>query len=48
MSYEYESKKAHLKNREYIENAFGKNEAFQKIRPTGKFTTTRCIVLMEV
>ena len=48
MSYEYESKEAYLKNREYIENAFGKNEAFQKIRPTAKFTTSRCIVLMEV
>jgi len=39
---------ATLENREYIENAFGKNEAFQKIRPTAKFTTSRCIVLMEV
>ena len=48
MSYEYESKEAYLKNREYIENAFGKNEAFQKIRPTAKFTTSRCIVLTEV
>ena len=48
MSYEYESKEAYLKNREYIENAFGKNEAFQKIRPTAKFITSRCIVLMEV
>ena len=33
MSYEYESKKAYLKNIEYIENAFGKNEAFQKYVP---------------
>ena len=48
MSYEYESKKAYLKNREYIEDAFRKNEAFRKIRPTAKFTTSRCIVLMEV
>ena len=48
MSYEYESEKAYLKNREYIANAFGGNEAFQKIRPTAKFTTSRCIVLMEV
>ena len=48
MSYEYESKKAYLKNREYIEDAFGGNEAFQKIRSTAKFTTSRCIVLMKV
>ena len=48
MSYEHERKKVYLKNREYIENAFEKNEAFQKIRPTAKFTTSRCIVLMEV
>ena len=39
---------ATLENREYIENLHGKNEAFQKIRPTAKFTTSRCIVLMEV
>ena len=48
MSFDYESKKAYLKNKEYIEDAFGGNEAFQQIRSTAKFTTSRCIVLMEV
>ena len=35
---------ATLENREYIDDALGKNEAFQKIRPTAKFTTSRCVV----
>ncbi len=33
MSDDYESKKAYLKNREYIEKAFEKNEAFKKYIP---------------
>ena len=31
-----------------IANSFLKNEAFQRMYPTAKFTTSRCIVLMEV
>ena len=39
MTYEYNDR---------LEDTFGKNPDFQKIVQTAKFTTTRCVVVMEV
>ena len=48
MCYEYRDKSSYEANRAYIDQAFQKNKAWKKLRPTAKFSTSRCIVVMEV
>ena len=48
MTYEYKDRASFEANIAYLEEAFGKNPDFQKIVQTTKFTTSRCLVVMEV
>ena len=48
MTYEYRDRASFEANIDYLNNTFGKNPDFQKLVQTTKFTTTRCVVVMEV
>ena len=48
MTYEYNDRQSFEANRAYLDDTFGKNPDFQKIVQTAKFTTSRCLVVMEV
>ena len=48
MTYEYKDKASFEANRAYLDNTFGKNPDFQKYVSTAKFTTDRCLVVLEV
>ena len=48
MTYEYKDRQSFEANRVYLDDTFGKNPDFQKIVQTAKFTTSRCLVVMEV
>ena len=48
MTYEYKYRQSCEANRAYLDDTFGKNPDFQKIVQTAKFTTSRCLVVMEV
>ena len=48
MTYEYKDRQSFEANRPYLDDTFGKNPDFQKIVQTAKFTTSRCLVVMEV
>ena len=48
MTYEYKDRASFEANIAYLEEAVGKNPDFQKIVQTTKFTTSRCLVVMEV
>ena len=48
MTYEYKDRQSFEANRAYLDDTFGKNPDFQKIVQTAKFTTSRCLVVMEV
>ena len=48
MTYGYKDRQSFQANRTYLNDTFGKNPEFQKIVQTAKFTTSRCIVVMEV
>ncbi len=48
MTYEYNDRAPFEANIAYLEDTFGKNPDFQKIVQTAKFTTSRCVVVMEV
>jgi hypothetical protein len=47
MTYEYKDKAAYEANVAFIETTFGNNKEFQKYAERGKFSTTRCFVVME-
>ena len=48
MTYENKDRQSFEANRAYLDDTFGKNPDFQKILQTAKFTTSRCLVVMEV
>ena len=48
MTSEYKYRQSFEANRAYLDDTFGKNPDFQKIVQTAKFTTSRCLVVMEV
>ena len=48
ITYEYKDSQSFKANRAYLDDTFGKNPDFQKIVHTAKFTTSRCLVVMEV
>ena len=48
MTYEYRDRVSFEANIDYLNNTFGKNPDFQKLVQTTKFTTSRCVVVMEV
>lgn len=48
MTYEYMDRSSFEANRAYLDDTFGKNPEFQKIVQTAKFSTSRCLVVMEV
>ena len=48
MTYEHRDRQSFEANRAYLDYNFGKNPDFQKIVQTAKFTTSRCLVVMEV
>ena len=48
MTYEYKDWQSFEANRAYLDDTFGKNPEFQKIVQTAKFTTSRCLLVMEV
>ena len=47
-TFEYKDRASFEKNISYLEDTFGKNPDFQKLVTTAKFTTSRCLVVMEV
>ena len=48
MTYEYKDRASFEANITYLEQTFGQNPDFQKLVTTAKFTTSRCLVVMEV
>ncbi|MDA9930393.1 hypothetical protein N9E91_04040 [Alphaproteobacteria bacterium] len=48
MTFEYKDRASFEANISYLENTFGKNPVFQKLTTTAKFTSSRCLVVMEV
>ena len=48
MTYKYKDRHSFEANRAYLNNTFGKNPDFQKILQTAKFTTSPCLMVMEV
>ena len=48
MTYEYKDRQSFEANIAYLDDTFGKNPEFQKIVQIAKFTTSRCLVVMEV
>jgi hypothetical protein len=48
MTYEYKDRASFEANIAYLDAAFGQNPDFQKFVQTAKFTTSRCLVVMEV
>lgn len=47
MTYGYKDRQSFEANRAYLDDTFGKNPEFQEIVQTAKFTTSRCLVVME-
>ena len=48
VTYKYKDRQSFEANRAYLDDSFCKNPGFQKIVQTAKFTTSRCLVVMEV
>ena len=48
MTYEYKDRASFEANITYLEQTFGQNPDFQKLVTAAKFTTSRCLVVMEV
>lgn len=48
MTYEYKDRASFEAKIAYLDAAFGQNPDFQKFVQTAKFTTSRCLVVMEV
>lgn len=48
MTFEYKDRASFENNVSYLEDTFGKNPDFQKLVTTAKFTSSRCLVVMEV
>lgn len=48
MTYEYKDRASFEANIAYLEDTFGKNPVFLQLVTTAKFTTSRCLVVMEV
>ena len=48
MTYESKDRASFEANIAYLEDTFGKNPVFLQLVTTAKFTTSRCLVVMEV